>query len=127
MSLDELRKRIDEIDVELVNLLNERAGVVVEIGKLKAQTDRPIYAPDREKQVLDRIVKANKGPLPDRTIVAIWREMMSGSFVLEKPLRIAYLGPGGSFSHTAAMLKFGRSVEYEPLADIRGVFDEICK
>ncbi|MGE5295148.1 MAG: chorismate mutase, partial [Solirubrobacterales bacterium] len=67
MSLDELRKRIDEIDIELVNLLNERAGVVVEIGKLKAQADRPIYAPDREKQVLDKVVKANKGPLPDRT------------------------------------------------------------
>jgi chorismate mutase/prephenate dehydratase len=127
MSLEELRKRIDEIDVQLVNLLNERAGVVVEIGKLKAQAERPIYAPDREKQVLDKVVKANKGPLPDRTLVAIWREMMSGSFVLEKRPRIAYLGPGGSFSHTAAMLKFGRSVEYEPLADIRSIFDEISK
>ncbi len=127
MSLEELRKRIDAIDDQLVNLLNERAGVVVEIGKLKTQADRPIYAPDREKQVLDKVVKANKGPLPDRTLVAIWREMMSGSFVLEKRPRIAYLGPGGSFSHTAAMLKFGRSVEYEPLADIRDIFDEICK
>ncbi len=103
MSLEELRKRIDEIDAQLVDLLNERARVVMEIGKLKAQADRPIYAPDREKQVLDKVVKANKGPLPDRTLVAIWREMMSGSFVLEKPPRIAYLGPGGSFSHTAAM------------------------
>ena len=127
MSLEELRKRIDEIDEQLVSLLNERAGVVVEIGKLKTQADRPIYAPDREKQVLDKVVKANRGPLPDRTLVAIWREMMSGSFVLEKRPRIAYLGPGGSFSHTAAMLKFGRSVEYEPLADIRSIFDEICK
>ena len=127
MSLDELRKRIDEIDVELVDLLNERASVVVEVGKLKAQAERPIYAPDREKQVLDKVVKANKGPLPDRTLVAIWREMMSGSFVLEKRPRIAYLGPGGSFSHTAALLKFGRSVEYEPLADIRSIFDEISK
>jgi chorismate mutase/prephenate dehydratase len=127
MSLEELRKRIDEIDSQLVALLNERAGVVMEIGKLKAQSDRPIYAPDREKQVLDKVVKINKGPLPDRTLVAIWREMMSGSFVLEKPPRIAYLGPGGSFSHTAALLKFGKSVEYEPLADIHSIFDEICK
>src|SRR5512147_3317501 len=96
MSLEELRSRIDELDTQLVDLLNERARVVMEIGKLKAQADRPIYAPDREKQVLDKVVKANKGPLPDRTLVAIWREMMSGSFVLEKPPRIAYLGPGGS-------------------------------
>jgi chorismate mutase/prephenate dehydratase len=127
MSLDDLRKRIDELDAQLVKLLNERAQVVVEIGKIKSQADRPIYAPDREKQVLDKVVKVNQGPLPDRTLVAIWREMMSGSFVLEKRPRIAYLGPGGSFSHTAALLKFGRSVEYEPLADIRSIFDEICR
>jgi chorismate mutase/prephenate dehydratase len=127
MSLQEFRKRIDQIDVQLVELLNERARVVVQIGQLKAQADRPIYAPDREKQVLDKVVKTNKGPLPDRTLIAIWREMMSGSFVLEKRPRIAYLGPGGSFSHTAALLKFGRSVEYEPLADIRAIFDEISK
>ena len=127
MSLEDLRKRIDELDCQLVQLLNERARVVVEIGKLKNKTDRPVYAPDREKQVFAKISEANKGPLPDRCLVAIWRELMSGSFVLEKPLRIGYLGPGGSFSHTAAMLKFGQSVEYEPLADIRGIFDEICK
>ncbi len=127
MALDDLRKRIDELDAQLVELLNERARVVVEIGKLKAQADRPIYAPDREKQVLDKIIKINQGPLPDRTLVAIWREMMSGSFVLEKRPRIAFLGPAGSFSHTAAILKFGRSVEYEPLADIRSIFDEISK
>jgi chorismate mutase/prephenate dehydratase len=105
VSLEELRKRIDEIDLQLVKLLNERAQVVVDIGKLKSKTDKPIYAPDREKQVLEKVLAANNGPLPDRTIIAIWREMMSGSFALEKPLRIAYLGPQGSFSHTAAMLK----------------------
>ncbi len=127
MSLEDLRKRIDELDYQLVQLLNERARVVVEIGKLKNKTDKPVYAPDREKQVFARIAQANKGPLADRCLVAIWRELMSGSLVLEKPLRIGYLGPGGSFSHTAAMLKFGQSVEYEPLADIRSIFDEIHK
>jgi len=127
MSLDDLRKRIDEVDHELVKLLNERAQVVVEIGELKDKTDSPVYAPDREKEVLARISEANKGPLPDRCLVAIWRELMSGSFVLERPLRIGYLGPGGSFSHAAAMLKFGQSVEYEALADIRSIFDEVSK
>ncbi len=127
MSLEELRQRIDELDDQLVQLLNERARIVVEIGKLKNKTDKPVYAPDREKEVFARIAEANKGPLPDRCLVAIWRELMSGSFVLERPLRIGYLGPGGSFSHTAAMLKFGQSVEYEPLADITSIFDEVSK
>jgi len=127
MSLEELRKKIDELDHQLVKLLNERARVVVEIGKLKTRTDKPVYSPDREKDVFARIAGANKGPLPDRCLAAIWRELMSGSFVLERPLRIGYLGPGGSFSHTAAMLKFGQSVEYEPLADITSIFDEVSK
>jgi chorismate mutase/prephenate dehydratase len=127
MSLEELRKKIDEIDNQLVGLLNERARVVVEIGKFKTKTDKPVYAPDREKDVFARIAKANKGPLPDRCLIAIWRELMSGSFVLERHLRIGYLGPAGSFSHTAAMLKFGQSVEYEPLADITSIFDEVSK
>jgi len=127
MSLEELRKKIDELDHQLVKLLNERARVVVEIGKLKTRTDKPVYSPDREKDVLARIVKINEGPLPDGCLIAIWRELMSGSFVLERPLRIGYLGPGGSFSHTAAMLKFGQSVEYEPLADITSIFDEVSK
>lgn len=127
MSLDELRKRIDELDHQLVQLLNERAQVVIEIGKLKSKTDKPVYAPDREKEVFAKLIKANKGPLPDRCLISIWRELMSGSFVLERPLRIGYLGPGGSFSHTAAMLKFGQSVEYEPLADIKSIFEEVSK
>lgn len=127
MSLDELRIRIDQIDDQLVKLLNERARVVVEIGKFKNQAGTRVYAPDREKQILEKITKTNQGPLPDRCLIAIWRELMSGSFVLERPLRIGYLGPAGSFSHTAAMLKFGQSVEYEPLIDIRSIFDEVSK
>lgn len=127
MSLEELRKKIDELDHQLVKLLNERARVVVEIGKLKTRTDKPVYSPDREKEVFARIAEANEGPLPDRCLVAIWRELMSGSFVLERPLRIGYLGPAGSFSHTASMLKFGQSVEYEPLVDITSIFGEVSK
>ena len=127
MSLDKLRNQINELDHQLVKLLNERARVVVEIGKLKSKTGKPIYSPDREKQVFATIAEANKGPLPDKCLAAIWRELMSGSFALERSLRIGYLGPGGSFSHTAAMLKFGQSVEYEPLADIISIFDEVSK
>lgn len=126
-SLDELRKKIDEIDSKLLSLLNERAGVVIEIGKLKSRTGSPVYAPDREKEVLEKVTKQNTGPLKDKCIQAIWRELMSGSFVLERPLRVGYLGPGGSFSHTSALLKFGQSADYEPLVDIRSILDEVNK
>jgi len=127
MDLEELRKRIDQIDSQLVQLLNERAEVVVNVGKLKNQSDGQIYAPHREKEVFDKILKANQGPLHDKTLIAIWRELMSGSFMLERPLRIAYLGPEGSFSHTASMLKFGQSVDYESMTDILSIFDEVSK
>ncbi|MFA5423028.1 MAG: prephenate dehydratase [Phycisphaerae bacterium] len=127
MTIQRHRQRIDAIDNELVGLLNERAQVVIEIGKLKNKSGTAIYAPDREKEVFEKIKAVNQGPLPDKTLLAIWRELMSGSFALERPLRIGYLGPQGSFSHNAAMLKFGQSVEYESLTDIRSIFDEVSK
>lgn len=127
MSLEKLRKKIDSIDERLVELINERAQVVVEIGKCKQADSTPIYVPHREKAVLEKIAKLNQGPLPDKTMCAIWRELMSGSFALERPLLIGYLGPQGSFSHNAAMLKFGQSVDYEALTDIRGIFEEVSK
>ena len=122
-----LRVRIDELDQRIIALLNERANVVVEIGNIKRTGDSPIYAPDREQQVLKQIRQYNDGPLPDTCIEAIWRELMSGSFALERPLRVGYLGPPGSFSHLAARRKFGANVEYDNLEDIHGVFDEISR
>src|SRR6476646_7614765 len=98
-SLEPLRAQIDKLDEKLVELLNDRAKVVVEIGKLKQQNNAPIYAPDREKAVLEKVRKLNHGPLPDRCLEAVYRELMSGSLALEKPLRIGFLGPFGSFSH----------------------------
>ena len=127
MTLEEMRSQINQLDAQLVKLLNERARIVVEIGRLKNESGGQIFAPDREKEVLDRVLKANEGPLPSRTLIAVWREMMSGSFALERPLQVGYLGPKGSFSHTAVMLKFGQSIDYEPLADIRSIFDEVSK
>ncbi|HUT58150.1 MAG TPA: prephenate dehydratase [Phycisphaerae bacterium] len=126
-NLDSLRERIDDLDQKIVELLNERARVVIEVGKAKQADGTPIYAPDRENAVLQRIAELNRGPLLPRTLQAIYREMMSGSFALEKPLRIGFLGPEGSFSHLAAQLKFGASVEYLPLADIRAVFEEVAR
>ncbi len=123
----ELRRKIDELDRKIIDLLNQRARVVVEVDKTKQADGTPIYAPDREQAVLKRIADINEGPLPPRTLQAIYRELMSGSFALEKPLRIGFLGPEASFSHLAAERKFGASVEYRPLADIRAVFDEVAR
>ena len=125
-----LRQQIDELDKRLVELLNARARIVVEVGKVKQTSGAPIYAPDREKIVLQRIRKANKeigGPLPDACLEAIYRELMSGSFALEKPLRIAFLGPEGSYSHLASVKKFGSSVEHVPVTDIATVFKEVAR
>ena len=86
-----LREKIDELDHKIVELLNARARIVVDIGKVKQQSGTPVYAPDREKIVLERIRNANRavgGPLPNSCLEAIYRELMSGSFALEKPLRI---------------------------------------
>src|SRR4051812_38310293 len=126
-ALQPLRQQIDALDARLVELLNERARVVVQIGKVKQQHNAPIYAPDRERMVLDKVRKLNQGPLPDRCLEAVYRELMSGSFALEKPLRIGFLGPAGSFSHSASVMKFGSSVDYVPLSDIPGVFEEVVR
>jgi chorismate mutase/prephenate dehydratase len=126
-SLDALRVQIDALDEKIVQMLNERARVVVEIGKLKQANNSPIYAPDREKAILERVRTLNRGPLPDRCLEAVYRELMSGSFALEKPLRIGFLGPLGTFSHAAAVRKFGSSVEYVELSDIPSVFEEVVR
>src|SRR5882724_10971575 len=126
-SLEPFRQQIDELDGKIVDLLNARARVVVEIGKLKQQHNAPIYSPDREKMVLEKVRKLNHGPLPDRCLEAVYRELMSGSFALEKPLKIGFLGPFGSFSHAASVQKFGSSVTHVPLADIPSVFDEVAR
>jgi chorismate mutase/prephenate dehydratase len=124
-ALGELRRRIDDLDAELVRLISARGELAAAIGRLKQAAGAPIYAPDREHEVLQRLEQLNRGPFPQRVLSAIYRELMSGSFLLERPLRIAYLGPRGSFSHLAATGKFGASVEYEPVADIAGVFAEV--
>src|SRR5690625_4589912 len=121
-ALDELRKQIDSLDQRIIDLLNQRAQVVVQIGHAKRDGQTPIYAPDRERAVLEKVRQRNHGPLPDSCVQAIWRELMSGSFALEKPLRIGYLGPEGSFSHLAARQQFGASVQYYSLDNISAIF-----
>lgn len=127
MDLDKLRQQIDALDRQLVELINRRARVVVDIGKSKKDSGQPIYAPHREAEVLQRVQGLNDGPIQPRTIEAIYREIMSGSFALEQPLRIGYLGPPGTYSHLAATRHFGSSVEMEDLHAITGVFEEVAR
>jgi chorismate mutase / prephenate dehydratase len=124
--LAELRRRIDEVDRKLVEVLSERARIVVAIGEAKRADNVPIYAPHRERQVIEQALANNPGPLSSRTIEAIYRELMSGSFSLEMPLRVGYLGPPGSFSHVAAVRHFGSSVELDDLHEIDHVFEEVA-
>jgi len=122
-----LRKQIDEFDRQIIKILNERAKVVVQVGHVKQQQNLSVFAPDREKAVYAKVRALNEGPLPNRCLEAVYRELISGSYALERPLRIGFLGPEGTFSDEAARLKFGSSVDYTPLADIPAVFDEVVR
>jgi chorismate mutase/prephenate dehydratase len=121
------RREIDELDEQIVTLANRRAQAAIAIGHLKNQSGQAVYVPNREQQVLDHIRQVNKGPLPDAVLIAIWRELMSGCIALEKPLKVGFLGPEGSFSHLAAVRKFGSVTEYLPQSDIRSVFLEVAR
>ncbi|MCX5647607.1 MAG: prephenate dehydratase [Planctomycetota bacterium] len=128
MSLEAIRKKIDEIDLDLVRLMNERARLAVEIGCLKREAGQnAAYAPEREREVLERVASASAGPLREATLRAIWKELMSGSLALEMPAKVMYLGPEGSFSHLAALEKFGRSVDLAAVRDIASVFDGVSR
>ena len=127
MSLDKLRKKIDILDRKLINLLNLRAAATKDIGKIKINAGKNIYVPEREMQVLSRISTLNKGPLKKSALEAIYREVMSASLALEKPLKIAYLGPQASFTNLAAIKKFGSQVSYVACNSITDVFLEVEK
>lgn len=125
MSIEQLRKNIDAIDKQVVSWLNKRAEISRKIGKEKLKHKKGIYAPDREKEVLDRIKTLNKGPMSYEAFEAIYREIMSSSLSLEKPLEIGYMGPQASFSNLAALRKFGSQVNYVPCDDIAQVFHRV--
>ena len=119
------RERIDAIDEQLVELLNQRAAIARDVGRAKATDGGAIFVPHREQEVLARITALNAGPLPDSCLQAIWREIMSGSLALERPLRICHFAEPGSFTHFAARRKFGHGVSYQGAATIAEVFAEV--
>jgi chorismate mutase/prephenate dehydratase len=128
MTLDEVRTKIDSVDQELLRLLNERANLVHTVGEIKRKEGLEIYAPDREEKLLKKLIELNnqrKGRLPEKSIRAIYREIISAALALEQDMRIGYLGPAGSWTHQAAVSRFGNSVLYLPEASTEDVFERV--
>ena len=127
MDLTPIREKIDALDRQLLDLINQRLTLAAEIGRIKRSTGGEIYVPEREDAVLRRVVGLNKGPIKEEALRAIYREIMSAAIALEKPLLIAYLGPEASNAHVAAMRKFGASVDYHGMATIGDIFTAVEK
>ncbi len=121
------RQEIDRLDDEILRLLNERSHHVIAIGKAKRQADPNalLHTPGREAAIVDRLTKLNTGPFPNDAIRPVYREIMSASLSLEGIQTVAYLGPSATFTHLAALGKFGQSAEYLPVSGIKEVFDEV--
>lgn len=126
-SLSEVRARIDSIDRELLRLLNQRAECALEVAHIKRKDDPEahFYRPEREAQVLRSVKEQNPGPLAGDTLAFLFREIMSACLALEEPLRIAYLGPEGTFTQAAALKQFGHQAKAIPVASIGDVFREV--
>lgn len=121
------RQEIDRLDDEILRLLNDRSHHVIAIGKAKRQADPNalLHTPGREAAIVDRLTKLNTGPFPNDAIRPVYREIMSASLSLEGIQTVAYLGPPATFTHLAALGKFGQSAEYLPVSGIKEVFDEV--
>jgi chorismate mutase/prephenate dehydratase len=124
-SLKQLRGQIDRLDLQILKLVNERASLAAEIGKIKNDHGTEIFTPAREEEVYKNVVEANKGPLDEATVRAVYREIMSGARALQRVLKVAYLGPEYSFSHLAALERFGQAVEFMRVGSIASVFEEV--
>lgn len=124
--LEQLREQIDALDVELLAMISRRATLARTVAEVKGAPGMVgYYRPEREAQVLRRIIDRNPGPLADEEIARLFRELMSACLALEQPLAIAYLGPEGTYTQSAALKHFGHSVNTQPYASIAEVFREV--
>ncbi|HEY8368560.1 MAG TPA: prephenate dehydratase [Thermodesulfobacteriota bacterium] len=123
--LARLRQEIDAVDAEIVALLNRRAAAVLRVGDLKRETGKSFYAPEREREVYERLARINTGPFPTEALHTVYREIISASLALEQPIQVAFFGPKASFTHQAAVQQFGSSATYVAARTIADVFDEV--
>ena len=129
--LHALRIRIDQLDEKILDLISERARCAQEVGHIKTRDQQEgeaviFYRPEREAQVLKRIMELNKGPIDNEEMARLFREIMSTCLALEKPIKVAYLGPEGTFSQAAALKHFGQAVISTPMAAIDEIFREVA-
>ena len=127
MDLPELRARIDAIDDAILRLLNERAELAGRVGELKRGGPASFYVPSRERAIVSRLQELNPGPFPTDSLRPVFQEIFSACLALEKGLRIAYLGPEGTFTHQAMKHQFGLSAHGIAAPTIAAVFDEVEK
>jgi chorismate mutase/prephenate dehydratase len=127
MDLKKLREKIDGLDLELVDLLNRRARKVLEIARAKSRGKKSYYSPGREKRILTRLIKENKGPLPSDVLEEIFQLILKTSLSLEKKLKVGYLGPPATFTHQAAIKAFGKRANLISMRSIGQVFTEVEK
>ena len=125
--LEPLRQRIDSLDDDILSLLNERAKVVIEVGKAKTGKKQDFYVPSREQAIYERLTKANPGPFPSEAIRRVFREIISASLALEQPMKVAFLGPQATFTHAAALQQFGLSAQLVAQKSIPAVFEEVLR
>lgn len=126
-SIRDLRKTIDEIDREILDLLNKRMTMSEQIGVLKAEGGRDVIDTVREAEILDRLTSVNTGPLPANTLRGIYREIFSGSRSLQSPVTVAFLGPEGTYTHEAALERFGHSASFLSCSTVADVFRETAQ
>ncbi len=125
-ALEEIRERIDRVDAEIERLISERARVAQAVGLTKrAAGTADFYRPEREAEVLREVIRRNDGPLSDEEMVRLFREIMSACLAQQEPLKVAFLGPEGTFTQQAVLKHFGHSVRALPLAGIDEVFREV--
>jgi chorismate mutase/prephenate dehydratase len=127
MQIPDLRQHIDMIDTEILRLLNRRAELVLEVGRQKAADNLDFHVPQREEEIYARLQAENTGPFPAHAVRPVFREVISACLSLEHPLRVAYLGPRATFSHLAAMERFGLSAQFLAMRSIGEVFAEVEK
>lgn len=125
--LAEIREGIDAVDTELLELLNRRAAFSLEVGRIKADSKDVVFKPFREKEVVEKLIARNPGPLPDTHLTAIYREIMSSSRSLQRPQRVAYLGPEGTFSYFAGVEFLGQTSDFQPMPDLHGCFQAVSE
>ncbi len=127
--IDKFREQIDKIDDKFLEMLNRRAKLAIKIGKEKSKLNKAnhFHVPHREREIFERLKSRNSGPFPNKAVESVFREIISATLALEKPLNIAFLGPETTFSHQAAVRKFGHAAEFRPANNISHIFSMVEK